>query len=104
MGAIVSDDYRNEQNALRTDPIIQKMARELQDGLDSGKVQLSAYCHEHSEASGAPGTPRHWFMKACIDEYVSRCRAAGVEDKHRTIGSVAEAVLALATGNFERLY
>lgn len=88
MSTIVSDDYREEQRKLREQLAIQTMARELREAIDSGKVVKDDIAHP-------TGTPRYAFMKQAIDEYTRRCKVQGVEDVHRTIGSVAEALLAL---------
>lgn len=95
MPAIVSDDYREEQNKLRADPDIQIMATELIAVISDGKMQLSEFEHEHSEAGGPPATPRHEFMSSATKEYVKRCEERGSTPAHFSIGGPATAILAL---------
>lgn len=82
MAAIEADHYREEEAALRADPIIKAMAAEIKEGLDAGAVTMDEFVHE-------TGTPKHGFMGGAGAEY----RKRGGE-KGRSIGGPARAVLA----------
>lgn len=77
MAVLLSDEYRQEAEALRNDPILIGMAKGLTG------VTREDIAHED-------GTPRFEFMLAARDEYRSR------GGKHQmSMGGAANALLAL---------
>jgi hypothetical protein len=76
---LISDDYRHEQAALVADPIVQAMAKEVEEH----ELRDSLF-HED-------GTPRFAFMLRANSEYRRR---SGKES--RSLGGVARAIGALA--------
>lgn len=79
VGAVVeAPHYREEVDALKADPIVAAMAREL------GAVELEKVAHED-------GSPRFDFMCAANQQYSKRGGKGA-----KSIGGVAKAVLALA--------
>lgn len=77
MGAIVSDDYRKEQEVLEQDPIVQAMAAEA----------LTALEHLPATRSHEDGTPTHEWMGICNAEYARR----GGKNAH-SLGGAARAI------------
>lgn len=78
--ALRATHYAETEQRLKTDPVIQQMAQEVQR---SGEPQ-SQFAHEN-------GTPRHGFMCSANERY----RALGGTDGGH-LGAIATAVLALA--------
>jgi hypothetical protein len=95
MTMLVGDSYRREQERLKKDPHIIKMANELKAGLDKRAI-IARFTHGWSEAGGSHGTPRHEFMGQATNEYVRLCSLAGDTPRHETIGGPARAILTLA--------
>lgn len=77
---IESDRYRRTREALKQDPIVQAMAREMRDAWDASS----------EEFVDGTGSPRMWLMSSSNREYAER---GGTLSGH--IGAVAEAVVAL---------
>ena len=92
MGAIVSDDYREEQRKLKEDPVIIELANEMRaDSKNYPDRVLNTFCHDRDHTK-----PNHVFMGFAIEHYRRRCKYTGTETKHHSIGGPAKAILAIA--------
>lgn len=79
MTVIVDDSYREEQETLKNDPVVQAMAKELEGHWKKGGLLYFSH---------ASGTPRHEFMGVANTEYHKR----GGKNS-RSLGGVAKAII-----------
>lgn len=83
MATIESGKYEETRRKFAREPIVQKLAVELAEGIKAGHVSLEKFTH-------ADASPRFEFMQAANSQYE---KLGGT--KHGHIGAVAEAIVGL---------